>query len=297
MARTTLNDREREMWVQNDEGLYNWWRSTRLPMREFVRQNRVELDEAIQRALATPPERDWRYYARMGDKKEGGLRRYAHPGKFEGELHIAQYVWGLTMEGWGEGAGDVSEIGFYATAVGLGGDEAVEAVERLAKEDGDVLTAEERKLIKESAGAIVRESDQGFVSVKFHDKEKDFDKAWKEIEDEVEEFYEGQEGEEGAEMGVHGRPLSRPRIEEIKRLKTVSAKTLQESRELLDIIEDAANLSDGTLATLTGLRNYEDLANVQADFVAYIRALGPHRNWGSWIDAWRDFEAYEGKGR
>jgi len=34
-----LNDEERAQWVDNDEGLYNWRRQTRLSMREFVRQN------------------------------------------------------------------------------------------------------------------------------------------------------------------------------------------------------------------------------------------------------------------
>lgn len=44
---TGLNDSEREMWVNNDEGLYNWFRSSRLSMREFLRQNRAEIDAAI----------------------------------------------------------------------------------------------------------------------------------------------------------------------------------------------------------------------------------------------------------
>lgn len=24
-----IDDRERELWIQNDEGLYNWWRRSR----------------------------------------------------------------------------------------------------------------------------------------------------------------------------------------------------------------------------------------------------------------------------
>ena len=42
-----LNDEERRQWIENDEGLYNWQRRSRLSMREFIRQNRTEIDAAI----------------------------------------------------------------------------------------------------------------------------------------------------------------------------------------------------------------------------------------------------------
>lgn len=57
-----MNDKEREQWIQNDEGLYNWWRSSRLSMREFIRQNRAELTAAISKALAPPKPKTWRDY-------------------------------------------------------------------------------------------------------------------------------------------------------------------------------------------------------------------------------------------
>ena len=50
-----MNDTEREQWVNNDEGLYSWWRSSRLSMRAFIRENRAELTNCIQRALNLPP--------------------------------------------------------------------------------------------------------------------------------------------------------------------------------------------------------------------------------------------------
>lgn len=50
-----MNNREREMWIDNDEGLYNWWRSSRLSKREFIKQNREELDACINRELNRPP--------------------------------------------------------------------------------------------------------------------------------------------------------------------------------------------------------------------------------------------------
>ena len=47
-----MNDTERELWVMNDEGLYHWWKSTRKPLRAFIRENRDEITQAIERALA-----------------------------------------------------------------------------------------------------------------------------------------------------------------------------------------------------------------------------------------------------
>jgi len=60
-AAQVINDRERELWVQNDQGLYNWWKSSRQPMRAFIRENRAELTELINKALQ-PREKTWRDY-------------------------------------------------------------------------------------------------------------------------------------------------------------------------------------------------------------------------------------------
>lgn len=43
----TLNDNDRKEWVQNDEGLYRWWKSSGVGLGRFVRENRAEIDEAI----------------------------------------------------------------------------------------------------------------------------------------------------------------------------------------------------------------------------------------------------------
>ena len=49
MRKPTLNDDDRSQWIDNDEGLYDWWKSSRLSKREFIRQNRAEIDAAIAR--------------------------------------------------------------------------------------------------------------------------------------------------------------------------------------------------------------------------------------------------------
>lgn len=43
-----MNDGDRADWVKNDEALYNWWKSERVPIRQFVRDHRHELTEYIE---------------------------------------------------------------------------------------------------------------------------------------------------------------------------------------------------------------------------------------------------------
>lgn len=50
-----LNDRERELWVDNDEGLYRWYRRSRTPKRAFVRKHRAEIDAVIRRVVDAEP--------------------------------------------------------------------------------------------------------------------------------------------------------------------------------------------------------------------------------------------------
>lgn len=46
-----MNDSERDQWIDNDEGLYYWWKATRLSKTAFIRQNRQEIDEVIKGVL------------------------------------------------------------------------------------------------------------------------------------------------------------------------------------------------------------------------------------------------------
>lgn len=46
----TINEADREQWVDNDEGLYRWWKSTRQSKRQFVRENREQLNTIIRKA-------------------------------------------------------------------------------------------------------------------------------------------------------------------------------------------------------------------------------------------------------
>ena len=46
-----MDERERELWVLNDEGLYLWWKQSKRPLRKFLRENREELDRIIKGRL------------------------------------------------------------------------------------------------------------------------------------------------------------------------------------------------------------------------------------------------------
>jgi hypothetical protein len=39
-------------WIDNDEGLYNWWKGSRQSKREFIKQNREELTRCIERVTS-----------------------------------------------------------------------------------------------------------------------------------------------------------------------------------------------------------------------------------------------------
>lgn len=43
-----LTTREIVQWIDNDEGLYRWWKNSKLSKREFVRLNRSNLTRTIQ---------------------------------------------------------------------------------------------------------------------------------------------------------------------------------------------------------------------------------------------------------
>ena len=55
MKKITLNDNERGQWIDNDEGLYNWWLCSKQSMRDFIRENRQEITRIILKRLNQKP--------------------------------------------------------------------------------------------------------------------------------------------------------------------------------------------------------------------------------------------------
>ena len=46
-----MNDKERRLWILNDEGMYRWYRHAHKGISTFIRENRIEIDQAIRQAL------------------------------------------------------------------------------------------------------------------------------------------------------------------------------------------------------------------------------------------------------
>ena len=46
-----LNDAERRLWVENDEGLYLMWQASRMGLYRWVRENRPLIDSVIRKVL------------------------------------------------------------------------------------------------------------------------------------------------------------------------------------------------------------------------------------------------------
>jgi hypothetical protein len=46
-GRGRMNNQEREMWIDNDEGLYDWWKSSKLSKRQFIKEYRTGIDLVI----------------------------------------------------------------------------------------------------------------------------------------------------------------------------------------------------------------------------------------------------------
>ena len=47
-----LDYNELRLWVENDEGLYQWWKDSRQPMSTFIKENSIELRQIIRRVIS-----------------------------------------------------------------------------------------------------------------------------------------------------------------------------------------------------------------------------------------------------
>ncbi len=51
MKGQTINDDDRAQWIDNDEGLYCWWKASGLSKQGFIRKYREEITTAIRLVL------------------------------------------------------------------------------------------------------------------------------------------------------------------------------------------------------------------------------------------------------
>ena len=65
------------------------------------------------------------------------------------------------------------------------------------------------------------------------------------------------------------------------------------------IHNDIRQLSSGTIATLTGWKNYSDIDSIRDEFGVYVRALENAKGvkFNTWVDAWDSFLDYLTKPR
>ena len=42
-----MSNSEISQWIDNDEGLYNWWKSSRQSKTSFIKENKSELTQCI----------------------------------------------------------------------------------------------------------------------------------------------------------------------------------------------------------------------------------------------------------
>jgi hypothetical protein len=66
----TINDNERSLWIDNDEGLYNWHRRSRQSKRDFIRANKAEIDKHIHSVVGRKPANE---ETEMSEKPDNSL--------------------------------------------------------------------------------------------------------------------------------------------------------------------------------------------------------------------------------
>jgi len=108
--------------------------------------------------------------------KPTGIRPYG-PGKFSTVLD--SYVYSVSLDGGcDEESGDVSECGEWYGVMRNGG-----TIFRDHDPMLDTLTAEEQEKLTSSAGVILREDSNGFVSVDYYGTAESLETAWSQIVD------------------------------------------------------------------------------------------------------------------
>lgn len=104
---------------------------------------------------------------------DNGIRNYG-PGKFDTMLDA--YVYKLSLHGCDDECGESDTTGWHGILRGIQVDGAFCDVGASA----DVNEDEKQFLREHSAGAIVSEDSQGFVTVEYFDNEDKREKAWSE---------------------------------------------------------------------------------------------------------------------
>ena len=131
---------------------------------------------------------------KYGNAAINTIRRYG-PGKFDTILD--SYVYQVSMDGClDEETGESETTGWYGIMQEDSDGSLATAIAKAAYEGGETLTLGETEMIlRDFAGVILSEDSQGFVSVEYFETKAALHKAWRRIEDAVEEMTEADEAE------------------------------------------------------------------------------------------------------
>ena len=79
---------EIEQWIDNDEGLYDWWRSTKQSKRAFIRQYRAEIEAAINNVTSGRKRAHYLVY----DKPKGPMNGLGGLGSLGGMRYATDFT-------------------------------------------------------------------------------------------------------------------------------------------------------------------------------------------------------------
>lgn len=123
------------------------------------------------------------------------LRRYEHPGKFEGGLVIDELAYIISLDGGCESI-SLSEwaVDCYTR---VDGPITAHDVRGVLRDNPDLfLTEDERKFLVHTAGAIVHEDNNGFVTVDWFDTKKELEEDWTVLEVFAQEMLDEEENDD-----------------------------------------------------------------------------------------------------
>lgn len=75
-----------EQWIDNDEGLYNWWKSSRQSKREFIKENREELVRVIKKVTSGAKPAHYLAYQNPRSRQPGYWVEFAVQGASRGKM-------------------------------------------------------------------------------------------------------------------------------------------------------------------------------------------------------------------
>lgn len=117
---------------------------------------------------------------RGGDIGNRVIRRYEHPGKFEGEDATSLYAYSIVQNGMCDEEESFGDGGWYGR---IDGPFNPSELRKHHDDEFGFLNRAERRFIAKQGACIVNEDSQGFFTCTWYDDLDEFLKAWKRVTD------------------------------------------------------------------------------------------------------------------